>query len=609
MERITYRKTLDVHKNGVQFMLQGFETADKMSRVIEISLMASGDAIDFPLERMVAMMYVTTPSAKEPSINECTIKDNKVVYEVLPIVEEGITEMQLKLIETSPKGATSVLASPKFSVEVAKSGTNDDGAELKTTFTAIEKFIAKADAAYGSRLERIELDSECIFKAYYADGSTYETDVLRKLFLNGNVLLSESYAHGGTGVRAGEDTDNSKYYSNVAKSEALNAKDIMENSEDILEEVKLHGVYTAFSVDFNTGEVEYVSPSFKFKVNPETGELDAEGQTYTFEDEIGRVVEEWLGERGVILSNLQEISTRHTEEIEALQERDVELQESVDNHTSEIKTIGTEIRPFFKNTRFVKTAEFKEAGIYTWTPTEEDLMARFIVVGAGAGGGAPTQKDGHSYLGGYGGGGGAVIITDIMSLEPGVEIPIEVGLGGAGGLGGLGGGSYEYQGKDGGNTSCMGIIAPGGKGCIGGTNPVFYIGDAWKGADGALSTHPAHIESSPRDGGALSIISPIHPHQSFSAGGGSGGFYYPSNPAHFSPGKGGMSQLGSGGYGGDSTSETESGRVGRDGANGCGGGGGASIGRSVSSGYVYDCYDGGKGGDGYVAIYTLKKTV
>lgn len=350
MERITYRKTLDVHKNGVQFMLQGFETADNMSRVIEISLMASGDAIDFPLERMVAMMYVTTPSAKEPSINECTIKDNKVVYEVLPIVEEGITEMQLKLIETSPEGATGVLASPKFSVEVTKSGAHDDGAELKTTFTAIEEFIAKADAAYGSRLERIELDSQCIFKAYYADGTVYDTDVLQKLFMNGNVLLSESFAHGCTGIRAGEDTDNSKYYSNVSKSEALNAKNIMENSEDIFEEVKLHGVYTAFSVDFNTGEVEYVSPSFKFKVNPETGELDAEGQTYTFEDEIGRTVEAWLGERGVALSELQTISSRHSEKI-------ANLQETVVTHTEDIKELKSETKPIEKGGTGATTAE------------------------------------------------------------------------------------------------------------------------------------------------------------------------------------------------------------------------------------------------------------
>ena len=328
MERITYRKTLDVHKNGVQFMLQGFETADNMSRVVEISLMASGDAIDFPLERIVAMMYVTSPGATEPSINECIIEDNKVVYEVLPLTVEGITTMQLKLIETSPEGATSVLASPKFSIEVTRSNVDDNGSELKTTFTAIEDFVAKAEASYSSRLINIELTSDCIFKANYADGTYYETDILQKLFLNGNVELSKSYAMGGTGVRAGEDTDNSKYYSNLAKSEAINAQNIMNDSEEILEEVKLHGIYTAFSVDFETGKVEYVSPSYKFKINTETGNLDAEGQTYTFEEEIERLVVEWLEAKGVRLSEIGKIATEHsrkinanTEEIEALKIR------------------------------------------------------------------------------------------------------------------------------------------------------------------------------------------------------------------------------------------------------------------------------------------------
>ena len=129
MERITYRKTLDVHKNGIQFLLQGFQTADKLSRVIEISLMASGDAIDFPLDRLVAVMYVTSPGAKEPSINECTIVDNNVVYEVLPITTEGITKMQLKLIEADVEGAKSVLASPEFALEINKSIVDDEEAE------------------------------------------------------------------------------------------------------------------------------------------------------------------------------------------------------------------------------------------------------------------------------------------------------------------------------------------------------------------------------------------------------------------------------------------------------------------------------------------------
>ena len=318
MELITYRKTLDVHKNGSQFLLQGFQTADNLSRVVEISLMASGDAIDFPLEGIVAMMYVTTPSATEPSINDCTIKDNKVVYNVLPIGEEGITTMQLKLIETGVEGARKVLASPEFSVEVSKSNVDDDGEDLKTTFTSIERFIGMAETAYASRLERVELDSECIFRAYYADGAYYETDILRKLFLNGNVELSKSYAMGGTGVRVNEDTDNSKYYSNVSKSEALNAKSIMENSEDILDEVRLHGVYTAFSVDFNTGEVEYVSPSYHFNIDPESGELVADGKAYTFEEGVNKTVEDWLATKGIVLSNVVNTMGTHSREIARL---------------------------------------------------------------------------------------------------------------------------------------------------------------------------------------------------------------------------------------------------------------------------------------------------
>ena len=333
MERITYRKTLDVHKNGSQFLLQGFETADNLSRVIEISLMASGDAIDFPLERIVALMYVTTPGATEPSVNECTIKDNKVVYEVLPIVVEGITTMQLKLIEAGPDGATSVLASPKFSIEVSKSTTNEEEIEQTPTFTALEDAMAKAKTVYDERFLRMELASDCTFYAYYADGTTYETDILKKLFLNGNVELSKSYAMGGTGVRAGEDTDNSKYYSNVSKSESLNAKSIMEGSKEILEEVKLHGVYTAFQVNFETGEVEYVSPSFKFKVNLETGDLETEGQSYTFEDEIGRVVLEWLEERDVEFSKMQ----MHGLRIE-------DLEQVTTDHSGRIETLETEIR-------------------------------------------------------------------------------------------------------------------------------------------------------------------------------------------------------------------------------------------------------------------------
>lgn len=291
MERITYRKTLDVHKNGIQFMLQGFETADNMSRVIEISLMASGDAIDLPLENITAAMYVTTPSATEPSINECTIKDNKIMYEVLPLVEEGITKMQIKIVETSVEGAKSVLAAPKFAVEVTKSDTDEEGAEQSTTFTALEDALAKAKATYDGRLLRVEIDEQCTFRAYYADGTIYETDALREYMLNGNALLSKSYAVGATKMRTEEDTDNSKYYSNVAKSASEEARIVGRKATNLLEEARKQGVYTAFAMNFETGELLYVSPTYKFRVDVLSGELIAEGKTYKLDDYLNSLIE------------------------------------------------------------------------------------------------------------------------------------------------------------------------------------------------------------------------------------------------------------------------------------------------------------------------------
>ena len=82
MERIVYRKTLDAKSGGVQFLLQGFETADKLSRTIEINLMSDGDAIDIPLGNVSASMYVTTPKSAKTSIEECTIEGNKIIYDV-----------------------------------------------------------------------------------------------------------------------------------------------------------------------------------------------------------------------------------------------------------------------------------------------------------------------------------------------------------------------------------------------------------------------------------------------------------------------------------------------------------------------------------------------
>lgn len=300
MERIVYRKTLDVHKAGIQFTLQGFQTADNMARRIEINLMANGDTIDLTSEKLVAMMYIKSPSASEPSINGCSIKDNTITYDVLPIVEGGITEMQLKLIETSPTGATSVLAAPMFAVEVSESGMDDEGAEQSTTFTALEDALAKANSLYETRIERIVLSPDCVFTIYYADGTIYESDALKDIIVIGESVMSKSFARGGTGVRDGEDTDNSMYYSTVSKSAALDSDRARGEAEKVLVEVRKHGIYTAFNMNFASGELEYVSPMYSFDVDETTGELVVNGIAYSIEDNIKELVEQVLEEKNLI---------------------------------------------------------------------------------------------------------------------------------------------------------------------------------------------------------------------------------------------------------------------------------------------------------------------
>jgi hypothetical protein len=72
-----------------------------------------------------------------------------------------------------------VLVSPRFAVEVLESEAKDDSAEQTTSYTALENAVAKASAIYNARLLRIEVDENCIFKAYYADGTSYESSAIR----------------------------------------------------------------------------------------------------------------------------------------------------------------------------------------------------------------------------------------------------------------------------------------------------------------------------------------------------------------------------------------------------------------------------------------------
>ena len=85
--------------------------------------------------------------------------------------------------------------------------------------------------------------------------------------------LSQSYAVGGSGVRDGEDTDNSKYYKEQAELSATQSSDLLEDIKkehtDTLKDIEdaVSGKIADFKVDLETGHLLYTGGAFNFHVN------------------------------------------------------------------------------------------------------------------------------------------------------------------------------------------------------------------------------------------------------------------------------------------------------------------------------------------------------
>lgn len=94
-----------------------------------------------------------------------------------------------------------------------------------------------------------------------------------------SATLSKSYAVGGTGTRTGEDTDNSKYYSERSQASSQTAQSYAEQAEAASDEVvnrineAVEQNVPQFIVDLTTGHLMYQGGRFMFQVNEPTGHL------------------------------------------------------------------------------------------------------------------------------------------------------------------------------------------------------------------------------------------------------------------------------------------------------------------------------------------------
>lgn len=237
--------------------------------------------------------------------------------------------------------------------------------------------------------------------------------------------------------------------------------------------------------------------------------------------------------------------------------------------------------------------EYTSPGSYTHTFDRKYTDVFVVVVGAGGGGGSSGER------GGGGGGGGAVACFHVLDSSTIQNNNIVVGTGGAGAVSSLGP-SVTNNGSAGGSSSAFGITVPGGSGGIanlggmGGGYAPNEIVPGWLMIGGSGGSHNNNGNG---DGNAGPIIS-IVGFKPFGGGGGGGG-----NPSLNDPptpgGNGGDGGAGNGGAGATGQSNAIMGKNGTRG----GGGGGGGAGWTFRSSEYKPSGIGGKGGDGYVAIY------
>ena len=183
--------------------------------------------------------------------------------------------------------------------------TNDDDSDVlyawkKEVYEHIEPLVERAEKAYQAYQEVEELvetsmvlinesveqaktsetnakESETNAKESEINAKNSENIALTKADESlANANFSKSYAVGGTGTREGEDSDNSKFYSEQAGNITSNALDKLKEVGDAIEEFEKKLTNTTFIVNTETGNLEYEDSNHTFTVNEQTGNLEWE---------------------------------------------------------------------------------------------------------------------------------------------------------------------------------------------------------------------------------------------------------------------------------------------------------------------------------------------
>lgn len=211
--------------------------------------------------------------ARESEINAKISEMNAKTSETNAKTSEEAAKISETNAKTSEEAAKLSETNAKASEEAAKESEENAALSEKNAQDSEECAAKSAEIASNAALAAATSANTAARSAENTLNSEYNAKH-SELKAKDSEILSQSYAVGGTGMRLGEDTDNSKYYSQVASNLYGEAMSVLNRAESTLEEVNKKITSTVFRVNLETGHLEYDSPNYEFLVNPITGNLE-----------------------------------------------------------------------------------------------------------------------------------------------------------------------------------------------------------------------------------------------------------------------------------------------------------------------------------------------
>ena len=260
-----------------------------MVKAFSLFLWKNQPSVDTPLgERLLNQVNVALDTVDSRVVNFDTTKANQTDL-LTAVADVTYNESTGVFTVTKKNGSKTTIDTKleKLAINFTYDSINqqlvihlDDGTyqyvDLKALITELEflnsdtVLFSVTNGKVTASIAKGSITADMLEPNYLANVELYASQALS------SANMAESYAVGGTGNRDGEDTDNAKYYSQVASGLISEANETLNEAKSTLEEVGKKVTETTFHVNLETGKLEYDSPNYNFNVNNSTGKLEWE---------------------------------------------------------------------------------------------------------------------------------------------------------------------------------------------------------------------------------------------------------------------------------------------------------------------------------------------